>query len=203
MILSLLAVFTDSDRGAGIKRRDRAAWDELVNDQHARIFNLHLRLTGDRETAADLTQESFVAAYQSAHTYAGRARPETWLYGVALNCNRNWRRKSGWQEPPDQLSEELVDPQPSAEDLAQLREQSDLICGAVQRLPEVYRRVVALRYFAGVTAAEIAAGDGVDAGTVRWRLHRALQKLWVMLQPRLGKEAQDGSGTYGQLRITP
>ncbi len=54
-----------------LRRRDRRTWDRLVAGEHARIFNLHLRLTGGREAAADLTQESFVAAYQTANSYSG------------------------------------------------------------------------------------------------------------------------------------
>jgi len=54
-----------------------------VADQHSRIFNLHLRLTGDREAAADLTQETFVAAYLSVHTYSGQGQPEA--------CCTGWR----------------------------------------------------------------------------------------------------------------
>jgi RNA polymerase sigma-70 factor, ECF subfamily len=189
MIWGLSLALPQGPPGGKVRARDRGAWDDLVVREHGRIFNLHLRLTGDREAAADLTQETFVAAYQSAHTYAAVGRPEAWLYGVALNCSRQWYRKSGRQEAPDELNEALPDPQPTAEELAILRERSDLVCSAVQRLPELYRRVVTLRYFAGVSAAEIASTDGVPTGTVRWRLHQGLKKLWVMLAPELGKES--------------
>lgn len=203
MTLTLLKTATETDLGARIRRRDRAVWDELVDCEHARIFNLHLRLTADRETAADLTQETFAAAYESARSFAGRSRPEAWLYGVAMNVNRGWRRKAGQREPEGQLDEDLADPQPSAAQLAELRERSDLVCEAVRRLPEIYRRVVALRYFAGVPATEIAAAEGVDPGTIRWRLHHATRKLWAMLQPALGEECGNGSGQDGRLRIAP
>jgi len=69
-----------------------------------------------------------------------------------------------------------------------LRQRADLVTGAVQRLPEAFRRAVALRYYLELPATEIALVEGVAAGTVRWRLHEALRKLWVMLQPSLGKE---------------
>ena len=192
MIFGLWMLPAQSPAGGQIRERDRAAWDRLVVGQHARIFNMHLRLTGAREAAADLTQETFVSAFQSASTYSGRSRPEAWLYGVALNCNRNWYRKTGRVEPPDDLDDNMPDPSPSAEDLAQLRQRSDLVCDAVRRLPEIYRRAVALRYFAGVPATEIAESDGVDAGTVRWRLHAGLKKLWVMLAPTLGPDSPVG-----------
>ena len=203
MMIQRLLGPKERDVGARLKSRDRATWDRLVSEQQRRLFNLHLRLTGDREAAADLTQETFVSAYETVHRFEGRSSPETWLYGVALNCNRDWQRRMGRHDPPEDLDENAADPEPSAAELAELNQRSDLVCEAVQRLPEQYRRVVALRYFAGVSAADMAASEGVDAATVRWRLHQALNKLWVMLQPSLGKEAQDDHGEAGRLRVAP
>lgn len=181
-------------RADRLKCRDRKAWDRLVDDQHARLFNLHLRLTGDREAAADLTQETFAEAYRTIDGYSGEAPPEAWLYGVAMNVNRTWWRRRGREEAPVELEEDIADPDPTAEQLAQMREHTELVCDAIRRLPELYRRAVALRYFAGLSAAEIARDEGVDAGTVRWRLHQALRKMWVMLQPQLGEGGQDEQG---------
>jgi RNA polymerase sigma-70 factor, ECF subfamily len=178
----------EEDPGGALRRKQRPAWDHFVAEQYRRIYSLHLRLSGDPETAADLTQETFVAAYQSISTFAGRSRPETWLYGVALNCSRNWRRRQGSGGPEESLEEDLPDPAPTAEQLTLLRERADLLTDAVRRLPEPYRHTVALRHWGGATAEEIALTDGVDAGTVRWRLHQAMGKLWVMLQPHLGLE---------------
>jgi RNA polymerase sigma-70 factor (ECF subfamily) len=188
---------------AKLKDRDRAAWERLVDDEYTRVYNLHLRLTSDSDAAADLTQETFAAAYASIGSFRGRSKPETWLYSVALNCNRSWRRARGRHEPEDELSEELPDPQPTAAELAALREERELLYHAVQRLPEVYRRTVALRYFAGLSTAEVAAGEGVEEGTVRWRCHRAVQRLWSMLQPLIGEENRGERGHAPELRIAP
>lgn len=203
MSLNVLRRVTEGSVKRRLKGRDRAAWEGLVASEYVRIFNLHLRLTGDREVAADLTQETFVSAYLSAHTFRGKCRPATWLYGVALNCNRNWRRRAGRHEPPEELDEELPDPDPTAEEIATLRERNDLVCQAVQRLPDVYRRTVALRYFAELSTAEIACGEQVDEGTVRWRLHRAMSKLWVMLKATLAEENQDETGAQGRIQLAP
>ena len=196
--LAVTAMGGSPDR---LKRRDRAAWDKLVTNEYARIFNLHLRLTGNRDTAADLTQESFVEAYRGVDGFAGRGRPEAWLYGVAMNRYRNWRRRTGVTEPPEDLgdpedlSEDVPDPAPTAEDIAALRERSDLVAGAVRRLPEMYQRTIALRYFAGLSTPDIAASEGLDEGTVRWRIHQALQKLWVMLKPKLEEGNENDTTT--------
>jgi RNA polymerase sigma-70 factor (ECF subfamily) len=203
MSLKLLSTLTGGSATRRLTARDGGAWEALVAEEYARVYNLHLRLTGDREVAADLTQETFVSAYLSAHTFGGRSRPTTWLYGVALNCNRNWRRRAGEHEEPEELNEDLTDPEPTAEEIATLRARNDLVCRAVQRLPEVYRRTVALRYFAGLSTAEIADGEQVDEGTVRWRLHRAMGKLWVMLQATLAEENEDETGIQGRIRLAP
>jgi len=174
-----------------IRDGDRNAWNSLVAREHPRLFNLHWRLCGDREAAADMTQETFRAAFESCSSFQGRGSAATWLYGVALNVNRSWRRRQGRHEAPDLADEGLPDPDPTPEQLALMQEQSERVYGAVAALPETYREVVALRYFAGVPAVEIARVAGVPAETVRWRLHRAMQLLWATLQPQLGKENCD------------
>jgi RNA polymerase sigma-70 factor, ECF subfamily len=186
-----------------LSRRDLSVWEDLVRAQYRRIYNLHLRLSPNAEVAADLTQDTFEQAWKAAPRFRGRSRPEVWLYGVALNVNRNWWSRQRREEPADEAGlEEVPDPEPTAEELAILHGRSDLVCGAICRLPETYRRMVALRYFLGATAVEIAQAEGVDAGTVRWRLHEALRRLWVMLQPTLGKESgEDASGHNGTLRL--
>ena len=203
MSLSLLTTTDVRTLGERLRQREPAAWERLVADQYARLYNLHLRLTGDREAAADLTQETFAAAYRSAHTFAGRSRPEVWLYAVALNHNRTWQRRAGRSEVPGELKEDLPDPDPTPEQIAELRERSDLVLDAVRRLPTVYRHTVALRYFADVPTKEIAAAEGIAEVAVRWRLHKALRKLWVLLEAKLGKEPEDEPGAAGQLRIAP
>jgi len=176
-----------SDFAKRVRRQDRGAWDELVAQEHGRLFNLHLRLSGDRETAADLTQETFRCAYESCGGLSG-GRPEAWLYGVAMNVNRNWWRRTNRHEPPEELPDELPDPEPTAEELAVLREQAGVVHQALAELPAIYREAVALRYFAGLSAVEIAGVQKLQPGAVRWRLHHALRLLWAALQPHLGKE---------------
>jgi RNA polymerase sigma-70 factor (ECF subfamily) len=203
MSLNLLGAVPASESAAAVRNRDPGAWDRLVSDQHKRLYNLHLRLTGDRETAADLTQETFTTAWEAADRFAGAACPETWLYGVALNCHRNWRRRTGRREPPDTLDDSLPDPTPTPEDIVALRQDTERLYGAVASLPEAYRRAVALRYFAGATAVEIAATEGVDPGTVRWRLHQAMKQLWRLLQPQAGKEQDNGPAAPGRVHLAP
>ena len=209
MILALLSiepptVAADSEMiRARFRRGDREVWDRFVRDEHGRIFNLHLRLIGDREAAADLTQDTFAEAWRSAGSYSGNAPPRAWLYGVAANVNRNWLRRQGRREPEDEVDDTLADPRPTAEEIALLRERTELVLHAVRELPESYRRTVAMRYFGGLTGPEIAQIENVDAGTIRWRIHEANKRLWALLAPAVGEEGDDGAGQDGELRIAP
>lgn len=187
-----------------LRAHDSRFWEALVESQYARLYHLHLRLCNDPEAAADLTQETFAAAWQAAPRFRGQARPEVWLYGVALNVGRHWRSRAGQREPAAETDPEaLPDPDPSPADLALLREREDLVCAALRRLPESYREVVVLRYFLGVPAVEIARAEGVEAGTVRWRLHEALRRLWVLLAPALGREEENDEPGTATLRLAP
>ncbi len=207
MILSLLSMEAAQPERVGmherLRRQDRDAWEALVADEHGRIFNLHLRLIGDREAAEDLTQESFVEAWRSAKSYSGEGSPRAWLYGVAMNVNRSWLRKQGRHDPPDDIDGDLPDPEPTTEELAILRQRTEIVLGAVRKLPETYRRTVAMRYFGGLTGPEIAELEGVEPGTIRWRLHEANKRLWAILAPTLGEEGDDEAGEDGELRIAP
>lgn len=207
MILSLLSMEAAQPEKPGmrerLRRQDRDAWEALVADEHGRIFNLHLRLIGDREAAEDLTQESFVEAWRSAKSYSGEGSPRAWLYGVAMNVNRSWLRKQGRHDPPDDIDGDLPDPEPTTEELSILRQRTEIVLGAVRKLPETYRRTVAMRYFAGLTGPEIAELEGVEPGTIRWRLHEANKRLWAILAPTLGEEGDDEAGEDGELRLAP
>ncbi|HEY3398017.1 MAG TPA: sigma-70 family RNA polymerase sigma factor [Armatimonadota bacterium] len=191
-------------RASALRRREEHVWEQLVSSQYERIYRLHLRLGPGPDTAADLTQDTFEAAWKAAPQFRGESRPEVWLYGVALNVNRNWWSRRRPEEPlPEEVIQDLPDTEPTAAEVYLLRQQHELVCRAVARLPETYRRALALHYFLEVPAVEIAAAEGVEPGTVRWRLHEGLRRLWILLQPALGKELGQDAPRAGRLRLAP
>ena len=80
-----------------LKRSDPAAFETLVNERSGEIYGLLYRLTENREEARDLTQETFLRAFQSIGQFRGESDLRTWIYRIAINQARNrwrwWRRR--------------------------------------------------------------------------------------------------------------
>jgi len=148
------------------------------------------RRVGDRERAADLTAEIFLAAIDSAHRYRpGRAKPKTWLYGIARVLVANDRRRSGRERAGEAGKEwfrgsALLDPEDAARIDARIdaAAQSRRLYEAMDCLPDAERAVLELVAIDELTVAEAAAAVGVRSGTARVRLHRARRKLRAELE---------------------
>src|ERR687892_1558788 len=80
-----------------LKRGDAAAFETLVNERSGEIYGLLYRLTENSEEARDLTQETFLRAFQSIRSFRGDSDLRTWIYRIAINQARNrwrwWRRR--------------------------------------------------------------------------------------------------------------
>jgi RNA polymerase sigma factor (sigma-70 family) len=140
------------------------------------------RRVGDRERAADLTAEIFLAAIDSAHRYRPRrGAPKAWLYGIARVLVANDRRRLGRQRAGEERlrGSALLDEEDAARMDARLdaAAQSRRLYEAMDRLPEAERAVLELVALDELTVAEAAAAAGVRPVTARVRLHRARRKL--------------------------
>jgi RNA polymerase sigma-70 factor, ECF subfamily len=146
-----------------------------------------VRRVGDRERAADLTAEIFLAAIGSAHRYRPRrGTPKAWLYGIARALVANDRRRRGRERAREEKfrGSALLDEEDAARMDARIdaAAQSRRLYAAMDRLPEAERAVLELVAIDELTVAEAAAAAGVRSGTARVRLHRARRKLRVELE---------------------
>jgi len=177
---------------------DSVAFEQLVNDRTGEIFGLLYRLTENREEARDLTQETFLRAFQSINTFRGEADLRTWIYRIAINQARNrwrwWRRRrrdftlsldstddAGYQALIARLKSDSSDPEHDA--LAREREQ--MLTKALKGLRRVYREAVILRDIEGFAYEEIAVALDINVGTVKSRLARGRQELRQKLEGSL------------------
>jgi RNA polymerase sigma-70 factor, ECF subfamily len=150
---------------------DREAMDTLVRENWDRIYHHCLRLVHDESMAEDLTQETFVRAFQNLALFKQHARFSTWVWRIAHNLSLNYLKKKGRQEQP--LKEEIL-PSPEVRDEKEFYVQVE---EALKTLDEKHRLVFELYDLKHIPQKEIAAQLNIPHGTVRSRLHYARIKV--------------------------
>lgn len=161
-----------------LRAGDREAFAELVSRETDAVYRACRRIVGNAADAEDVTQESFVAAYRSIRSYRGDGPPRAWLLRIATR--QAFRRLSRRRPQADldavsdaRLADHAADPGirvPVDEERAGIR-------SAVSALPEPYREVVALRFFADLSLWEVADVTGRPVNTVKTHLRRGLERL--------------------------
>jgi RNA polymerase sigma-70 factor (ECF subfamily) len=169
----------EHDLLAAMLAGDRSAAEALVDDTYAKIFGLLCHLTGgNRDLAADLTQESYRRAWQALPSFDGRSKLSTWLYRIATNVFLNHVRRP---RPVVQLEEEHVAVVPATgprqDDEAMERQLAGRLRSCVLRLPEEQRFAVVAYYWGETPVREIARAESVSEVAVRKRLRRAMAAL--------------------------
>ena len=162
-------------------------FDGLVDSYQKPIYNLIYRLLDDRDEAADITQETFVAAYRSWESFRGESTEYTWLYRIAVNlCKNRFRQRDRRRqyEGPSLDDASWSDDRPSETPggIVERKELKDMIEQAISRLPDDYRIVAVLRDLHGLSYADIAAATDLSVDVVKTRLARARG----MLRKKLG-----------------
>jgi RNA polymerase sigma-70 factor (ECF subfamily) len=193
-----LRAVTDNQFIDRLRAGEAAAFDHLVNERSGDVYALLYRLTEDPEEARDLTQETFLRAFQNIGRFRGDANLKTWLYRIAINQARNrwrwWRRRrrdvtvsldaqDGQQEQTLGSRLRAVGNNPEQETLARERETSLRL--ALRSLSRSYREAVILRDVEGLSYEEIAVALEISIGTVKSRLSRGRLELRRTLESSL------------------
>ena len=183
-----------------LKRGDAAAFEKLVNERSGEIYGLLYRLTENGEEARDLTQETFLRAFQSINHFRGESDLRTWIYRIAINQARNrWR---WWRRRRREATVSIDEPEigggrlgliatlksPTARDPEQhtlQNERERALQKALSGLRRVYREAVVLRDIEGFAYEEIAKTLNISVGTVKSRLARGRQELRRKLEGSL------------------
>ena len=160
---------SDEELMEAVARGDERALASLIDRYAARIHAHLCRMTGDRDDADDLLQETWVRVARGARRFDPTRRVRPWLYGVASNLARDLYRRR-------QVRARAALAEPSAAAPAAPVEGIDLR-ERLARLPERLREVVLLRYYGDLDEAEMAAALGIPRGTVKSRLHGAIREL--------------------------
>jgi RNA polymerase sigma-70 factor (ECF subfamily) len=175
---------------------DAAAWEEIVQRYHRRIYNVCYRFAGDAENAQDLTQEVFIKMYRTLNTYdSGKGAFMTWVTTITRNLLVDHFRKTksdrvtdsldsipSEHEDAQPLSERIADRAPPPDASVQSRETREMVHLALQKLSPELREAVILRDLQDMDYREIATALRVPEGTVKSRINRGRAELARLLQ---------------------
>jgi RNA polymerase sigma-70 factor (ECF subfamily) len=175
---------------------DSAAWEEIVQRYHRRIYNICYRFAGTSDDAQDLTQEVFIKMYRTLNTYdMGKGAFMTWVTTITRNLLVDHFRKTKQDRLTDSLDtpvSEHADAQPLGEQIADLsrppdvqaqsRETRETVHRALQKLSPELREAVILRDLQDMDYKEIASALKVPEGTVKSRINRGRAELARLLQ---------------------
>ena len=156
-------------------RGDLRAFEKLYRAYVGRIYALCLRMSGDRGTAEDLTQEVFVRLWQRIGSFERRSRFFTWLFRLAVNLAID-RLRGETRRADLESTDEEPERRPAPPRGLPAEERIDLE-RAIGGLPPGARVAFVLHDVEGYRHEEIAAMTGIAAGTSRAQLHRARRLL--------------------------
>jgi len=178
----------------------RPPFAQVIAENYERIYNVIYRLVNNEEEAADLTQDSFVAAFRAYDRFRCESSPYTWLYRIAVNLTKNRFEKQKRTETrhafsldapvqvdQDELGREVEDWGLSPERVSENRQLREFVLSEVARLKYEYREVVVLRDLAGLRYREMAEVLGCSVEAIKSRLFRARTVLRERLEEFLGE----------------
>jgi len=158
---------------AALNAGDAAAFETLYFRHRNWVVNLALRFTGDEHLALDVMQETFLYFLKKFPGFRLTANLKTFLYPAVKNLSLTARRKAARYQST-KMEQQSLEGAPAPETLM-IR--SDELAGALANLSEEHREVLLLRFVDDLSLAEIAAAADIPLGTVKSRLHNALELL--------------------------
>lgn len=176
---------------ARLRQGDIGGLENLVLLYQVKAVRAAFLITRDRAAAEDIVQTAFLRVHERIHQYDPDRPFEPWFLRVVVNdavkaATRRQRQISIDEEFAGSdlsLADLLVDAAPDPSDEAEREETRQAVWDAMGKLTPKQRAVAVLRYFLGYSEAEMAAHLTLPAGTVKWRLHAARERLSKLLTP--------------------
>ena len=164
---------------------EKAAFEQLVIRHQELVFSLAYKLTGNREMANDVAQESFIRAWKAIEKFRGDSTFSTWIYRITVNTAWTLRKKAKKHNTlniDDTYEPIVIDEKKDPELVAINSDLSSVLINALDKLPIEQRIIVELKNIEGRSHKEIADYLDISVTAAKVRLHRAHQKLRLILE---------------------
>lgn len=177
----------DTQLVAASKKGDQDAFTLLVQRHQRRVFNLVFRMLQQYEEANEITQETFIAAWQGLPSFRGDAQFSTWLYRIAYNCclkQLDQRKRDNALQVAMQAEQilENADNETRADNELETHARQAMVHEQISNLPAKYRIVLVLRHLQEMTYEEMAEILTMPVGTIKTHLFRARNLLKERLE---------------------
>lgn len=190
---------------------EKHLFHELIRPCERAIYFLLLSLLRSEAEADDAAQETAIKVYRNLHLFRGDSQFRTWVLSIARNegLGRLRKTENRREDSLDALTDgEAGDFTPAVltswrevpTETLERQELGNLLRGAIDGLPEIYRNVVLLRDIEEMDVRETAAALGITEGAVKVRLHRARALLQRSLAPKLKGFAPKRAKMFGWMR---
>ncbi len=164
-------------------------FEKLVTAYEKNVYNIALRMVGDPDDAADMTQETFIKAYRALSSFRGDSKFSSWLYRIASNVCLDFLRSRSRHpqvslstvDEDDRATFELPDMRQNPEEQLMKKLGMEAVRRGLEQLPEQQRQILVLRELGGLSYAELAQTLGLEEGTVKSRIFRARKRLCALL----------------------
>ena len=164
-------------------------FEQLVTAYEKNVYNLALRMVGDPDDAADITQETFIKAYRALGSFRGDSKFSSWIYRIASNvCLDFLRSRSRRAQVPLSFENEDAEGEIELPDMSQNPEEvlmkklsMEAVRRGMEKLPPKQRQILVLRELCGLSYAELEQTLSVEEGTVKSRIFRARKRLCAIL----------------------
>lgn len=184
----------DAEDAALVRRAqagERAAFADLFARHHARVFRAAYLVIGSADAADDIVQLVFLELFTALRTFDPRRPFVPWLYRIVHNVSIDFLKRERFRQRTVPLANTVPS---TAVDIGRAELRSD-VRPALELLSDEHREALVLRYYVGLPEREMATVLGVQPGTVKSRLHRALLALREALGPgNVSGPPRDGGG---------
>lgn len=175
---------TDAEIVARVLKGDKQSYALLVDAYKGPVFNLAYRMTGSYSDADDLTQETFIRAFQKLHQFQPDKKFFTWLYTIGVNLIRNHLKEKARDVSRLAASHTVSEPQAqeSREGGTLSEDRMIKLSKIMQELPVDLREAIILKFHQDLTFEEVAAVTGDSLSAVKMRVYRGLEKIKQMME---------------------